>query len=160
MTTSLWWFFLFPKRNLFPISASTEKQLPMKKSIITLGLISLFILSTAMQCDDDDVSESCENTAEHLLGLKMNIESLASASVCSEDFECRYIAFGSKPCGGPWEYLIYSTSIDTLALTNLVTEYNQLQANYNVTCNMVSNCMAAIPPIGFECVNNQCVPIF
>lgn len=132
----------------------------MKKSIITLGLMSLFISLTAMQCDDDDVSASCENSVENLLALKANIENLASASVCGDDFECRYIAFGSKPCGGPWEYLIYTTSIDTLELTTLVNEYNQLEADYNVNCDAVSDCMAAIPPTGFECVNNQCVPIF
>ena len=132
----------------------------MKKSIITLGLMSLFILLTAMQCDDDDVSASCENSVENLLVLKANIETLASVSVCSDGFECRYIAFGSKPCGGPWEYLIYTTSIDTLELTTLVNDYNLLEANHNVNCDAVSDCMAAIPPTGFECVDNQCVPIF
>ena len=132
----------------------------MKKSIITLGLFSLFILFTAMQCDDDDVSVSCQNSLVNLLVLKANIESLANASVCGEEFECRYIAFGSKPCGGPWEYLIYTTSIDTDELTTLVEEYNQLEANYNVNCDAVSDCMAAIPATGFECVYNQCVPIF
>ena len=132
----------------------------MKKSIITLGLMSLFISLTAMQCDDDDVSAYCENSVENLLILKANIGALASASVCSDEFECRYIAFGSKPCGGPWEYLIYTTSIDTEELTSLVNEYNQLEADYNVNCDAVSDCMAAIPPTGFECVDSECVPVF
>ena len=84
----------------------------MKKSIITLGFMSLFISLTAMQCDDDDIVMTCEDSVQNLSVLKSHIETLANASVCGDDFECRYIAFGSKPCGGPWEYLIYTTSID------------------------------------------------
>lgn len=123
--------------------------------------MSLFVLTTAMQCDDDDLSTyDCEGNTAYLAELKSSIESMASASICSEEFECRYVAFGSKPCGGPWEYLIYTTSIDTLALTSLVMEYNQFEAHYNINCNPISDCSTPIPPIGFECENNQCIPIF
>ena len=52
-------------------------------------------------------------------------------SVCGEEYECRYIGVGSKPCGGPWEFLFYTTSIDTLELQSLVAAYNALEADYN-----------------------------
>lgn len=132
----------------------------MKKTIFILGCMSLFFLTMAMQCDDDDISVSCEDTLLELLEFRSTIENLASDSVCGGDFECRYIAFGSKPCGGPWDFLVYSTSIDTLTLTSLVMEYNQLEANYNLNCNTVSDCSIPQPPTGFDCENNQCVPIF
>lgn len=132
----------------------------MKKSFSLLSLMSLFMLLTAMQCDDDDMSYNCEDSVAYLTELKSNIETLAEESICSDEFECRYIAFGSKPCGGPWEYLIYTTSIDTLALTSLVIEYNQLEASYNLNCNAVSDCSTPIPPIDFGCENNVCIPIY
>lgn len=113
-----------------------------------------------MQCDDDDIYYNCEDNVLNLAELKSNIEMMADESICDDTFQCRYIAFGSKPCGGPWEYLIYSTSIDTLTLTSLVMEYNQLEANYNLNCGAVSDCSTPIPPIGFECQDNQCIPIF
>lgn len=132
----------------------------MKKTLCTILIMSLFILLTAMQCDADDELINCEDTQMELFNFKSNIQALANTSVCGDAFECRFIALGSKPCGGPWEYLIYTTSIDTLSLTSLVMEYNQLEANYNLNCNAVSDCAVAQPPVGFDCVNNQCIPIF
>lgn len=132
----------------------------MKKTIALLSFMSLFFLITAMKCDKDDLENSCEERGAYLQQLKSDIETLANTSVCGEAFSCRYIGFGSKPCGGPWEFLVYSTSIDTLALTSLVMEYNQLEANYNINCNMASDCSTPQPPIGFDCLDNQCIPIF
>ena len=132
----------------------------MKKTLALFGFMSLFMLMTAMQCDKDDLENSCEDRSAYLLLLKNDIETLAGTSECGADFECRYVAFGSKPCGGPWEYLIYSTSIDTLTLTSLVMEYNQLEANYNLNCEVFSDCSTPIPPIGFDCDNNHCIPIY
>jgi hypothetical protein len=133
----------------------------MKRTLFNLGLMSLFLLTTAMQCDDDEFyPTNCDEQIQNLLLLKTNIAAIANASICNEEFECRYIAFGSKPCGGPWEFLIYTTSIDTLTLTSLVEAYNQLESEYNINCNAISDCSAPQPPTGFECENNQCIPIF
>lgn len=132
----------------------------MKKIILSLGLMSLFMLFTAMSCDDDDNPTTCLDILQNLQSQKEIVETLAATSVCNENFECRYIAFGSKACGGPKTYLIYTTSIDTLALASLVQDYNQLESEYNVTCNQISDCTAPQPPIGFDCDNNQCIPVF
>jgi hypothetical protein len=132
----------------------------MKKTILITGFMCLFIVTTAMQCDDDTFTYDCEENIAYLEEYKLTIESMAAASICNENFECRYIAFGSKPCGGPWEFLVYSTSIDTLALTNAVADYNQMEANYNINCGAISDCSAPIPPVDFTCENNQCIPIF
>lgn len=132
----------------------------MKKSIVLLGLMSLFMLTTAMQCDEDDSPVNCGQTVQVLAEYKASIQSLAAESVCNDDFECRFIAFGSKPCGGPWEFLIYSTSIDTFQLMTFVADYNQLEANYNLLCNAVSDCSTPQPPTGFGCENNLCIPTF
>lgn len=132
----------------------------MKKTVYSMGLLLFFVLTTAMQCDEDDSPVSCAQTLQYLQDYKATIESIAAASVCDGDFECRYIAFGSKPCGGPWEFLVYSTSIDTLELMNLVSDYNILENNYNLDCGAISDCSTPQPPIGFECENNRCIPVF
>ena len=134
----------------------------MKKILLIFGLMSLFVLVTAMSCDDDDdvSSVNCEQRLQSLADLKLTIQTMANTSICSEEFECRYIPFGSKPCGGPWGFLVYSTSVDTLALTSLVEEYNLLETDYNNNCNAISDCSVPQPPIGFECENNQCIPIY
>ncbi len=97
---------------------------------------------------------------QDLQDLGITIENQASSSVCSDVFECRYIPFGSKACGGPCPYLVYSTSIDTLELQTLVTNYNERENNYNSTRGAVSNCSVPIPPTKFTCEDNQCIPVF
>ena len=95
-----------------------------------------------------------------MIALKIEIESLANASVCNESTECKFIAFGSKPCGGPWSYLIYSTSIDTNKLEVMVEDYNQKEADYNQKYGVGSDCSVALPPTSITCENNTCVAVF
>ncbi|HUH28329.1 hypothetical protein [Gelidibacter sp.] len=131
----------------------------MKKSAFVLKLSVLFLLLTANKCDDPENS-SCEDYVSQLDGLRVKIENLANTSVCKENFECRYMAFGSKPCGGPWNYLVYSTSIDTLELHSLVNAYNKMEQELNVACERVSDCMMVNPPQRLECKNNKCIAIY
>ena len=69
---------------------------------------------------------------------------------------CREIAFGSKPCGGPWKYLAYSTaSTDSVALKAKVDRYNRWEREINERDGGVSDCMFVGPP-GVELVGGQC----
>lgn len=122
-----------------------------------LVVLSLFFISCTLP-DDDPVT--CEEMIQELEQLKITIEDYAATSVCGEGFECNYIAFGSKPCGGPWEYLIYTTSIDTEQLIIMVNDYNELENNYNELCGAISDCTIPNEPIGFTCEENQCIPVF
>ncbi len=131
----------------------------MKKSTLFFIIISSILLLMATTCEDD-IMLTCEDRLDSLNELELEIENLVNGSECGENFECRYIAFGSKPCGGPWSYLIYSTSIDTLKLERLVDRYNANEDIYNFECNVVSDCSIPNPPIDFECENNKCIPIF
>lgn len=128
----------------------------MKNLLLTLLVICLLCMS--FQCDSDR-NESCEDRLEHLNTSKAEILNLVNESVCGDNFECRYIAFGSKPCGGPWSYLVYSTSIDTLQLMNMVEVYNLNEQNYNVKCEQFSDCAFTLPPTELNCVNNKCVQV-
>lgn len=112
----------------------------------------------AFKCEDnDDTPPTQESELAELNTLKSKIENLVGTSTCNESSECKYLAFGSKPCGGPWEYLIYSTSIDTDELENLVDDYNQKEEAYNIKWGVASDCAFAIPPSSVNCENNTCV---
>lgn len=112
----------------------------------------------AFQCEDDlQAAQKEEQTT--LLALKTEIETIANSSVCSESTECQYIAFGSKPCGGPWSYIIYSSSIDTNTLETLVTSYNEKEHDFNIKYGIVSTCDFVSPPSSVECENNICVAV-
>ena len=131
----------------------------MKTSLITAILLLVCLSFTAFQCDDD-APLTQEQELARLQDLKSEIETLASTSVCNETTECKFIAFGSKPCGGPWSYLIYSTSIDVEALEAMVQDYNAKEQSYNQSWNVVSDCALAQQPSSVTCENNTCVAVF
>lgn len=109
---------------------------------------------------DDSNTATYESELSELNLLKDQIEALASTSACNESSDCEFIAFGSKPCGGPWSYLVYSTSIDTDQLENLIEDYNQKETVFNLKWDVVSDCSLAIPPTSINCENNICIPVY
>ena len=75
---------------------------------------------------------------------------------CSGEEDCRYIGVGSKPCGGPWMYLIYSApTVDIDYLESLVNahaifeDYMNMKYGYNSTCDVPT------PPV-LECHEGIC----
>jgi hypothetical protein len=98
--------------------------------------------------------------------IKNEIGTPPSASQVSQ---CKLIGFGSKPCGGPWSFLLYSTAnTDEARLKELVSEYNQLETKINKakqigsTCSVPSlpivglvggNCIATCKPNYYDCVD-------
>lgn len=129
----------------------------MKK--IFLPLLAICLLFMAFQCEED-ANLTKEQEQHELVALKQTIENLAETSVCNETTECKFIAFGSKACGGPKSYLIYSTSIDVEKLEMLVETYNQKDADFNRKYGVISDCSAVMPPTGLKCENNTCVAIY
>ncbi|MFH4963717.1 hypothetical protein V8G69_01830 [Gaetbulibacter sp. M235] len=129
----------------------------MKKIFLTLFTISLLFM--LFQCEDDSKLTK-EQELQELVTLKQTINDLASQSVCNENTECKFIAFGSKPCGGPWSYLVYSTSIDENKLEKLVEQYNQKEAAFNIKYTIFSDCSYVNPPSSTKCENNTCIPVY
>ena len=123
-------------------------------------LTSLFLFTAAL-CEslDDGIPFTCEDELRSLTELKLIIEQLVNESVCNETTECRTIAFGSKPCGGPWSYLVYSTSIDTIQLQEMVEDYNAIEADYNTRCGGASDCMFVTEPTELDCVDGKCIVV-
>ena len=92
--------------------------------------------------------------------LKIEIKNLAQTSVCSEEFSCYSVGVGSKPCGGFWEYLIYSNSIDIDSFLVKIETLNELEKTYNEKHMIQSDCFIAMPPSSVECVDGKCVGTF
>ncbi|MGH7823170.1 MAG: hypothetical protein ACREQ9_25710 [Candidatus Binatia bacterium] len=71
--------------------------------------------------------------------------------------QCRAIAFGDKPCGGPWRYLVYSTvATDVVRLEKLVADYNALDERRNREEGIASDCAFVGPP-RLALVDGRCV---
>lgn len=129
----------------------------MKKLLPLVFMICLSFM--AFQCEDEVVS-TLETEQQALNASKKAIQDLAATSICNSTFTCKFIALGSKPCGGPWSYLVYSTSIDTEKLEKMVEAYNKKEADFNEKWGSVSDCMFVSPPSSVNCENNTCIAIY
>jgi hypothetical protein len=78
---------------------------------------------------------------------------------CTESSQCSYIAYGSKACGGPQGYLVFSSEIDTEKLKDLVNKYTIAEAAYNKQNGIVSDCSVISPPQTIDCLDGDCVKI-
>ena len=76
---------------------------------------------------------------------------------CQQDSDCHAVGFGSKPCGGPSEALIYSTQgLDEEAFLQQVEEFNRQEEEYNRRNEIVSDCMYVPLPDSLVCNLGQC----
>ncbi|GAA3631625.1 hypothetical protein [Flavivirga jejuensis] len=133
----------------------------MKLYLKPILVFTCFILLVAPGCtSSDNDTPTYESELSELSLLKAEIETLASTSVCNETSECKFIALGSKPCGGPWTYLTYTTSINVEQLQAIVKEYNQKEAVFNTKWDIPSDCALTLQPTSINCENNDCVLMY
>lgn len=108
-------------------------------------------------CESLDAGGTQVSERKLLQTKKQQIIDFINADSCFTDTECRFIAFGSKPCGGAWEYLLYPASIDTTKLIIMIAEYNAAENAYNKKWGVMSDCSVPAPPDSVRCVHGKCV---
>ena len=97
-----------------------------------------------------------QNDSERLKELGRIIEQEIHTPAANEPSQCKLIAFGSKPCGGPARYLVYSTAkTNETRLKQLVEEFNQLAKKINEERKIFSDCMFVSEP-KVELVDGVC----
>ena len=83
-----------------------------------------------------------------LAEMRRKIDALVGNAAGASIEDCRYAGLGSKPCGGPWEYAIYSaSSTDSTALAEWLTAYNAFEAEMNERYGYISDCSLINEPI-------------
>ena len=120
---------------------------------------TIAIMAIVFSCSNSSAISQEEDRNE-LDQLQTEIELLISKGKCTKNAECDFIAFGSKPCGGPWGYLVYPTTIDVDLLKIKVADYNQKETAYNKKWGIASDCMMVAPPTGAECIDGICTAIY
>ncbi|MEN3159230.1 hypothetical protein ABC502_12680 [Alkalimonas sp. NCh-2] len=70
--------------------------------------------------------------------------------------QCRVIGFGHKPCGGPAEYIAYSTKgVNETVLQQRIASYNKAAEAENMRLGRMSDC-AIVPEPAVSLVDGQC----
>lgn len=96
-------------------------------------------------------------TLEDLEALRAQVKYIIGVPQASDPSQCRVVPFGAKPCGGPAQYLIYSTEVtDPNEIEPLITRYNEWSDIYNQREGLMSDC-AIVPPISATVVDGVCV---
>ena len=121
-------------------------------------ILVLSILLQSFQCTDSNESSDLITSAQ-LEAKNQEIQNYINSFSCSESVGCGYIAFGSKPCGGPKTYLIFSNSVNLVHLQEMVKKYNEMDKMHNIQTNAISDCMVVAPPTEVKCVNGVCTII-
>ena len=121
-----------------------------------LKLFAIVLLFQSFQCDDDDNQTDQSFDLVSLQQERQTILDYIATFTCDENATCSSIAFGSKACGGPQEFLVFPSTINLEYLTEQVNNYNALENSYNLTYNIVSDCMAVSPPENIDCINGIC----
>ena len=125
-------------------------------------LIPIIILMTCFgglaACNDEDPFDEAADRAR-LDKIEAEIDGLIGEAPCSDAKDCRVIAFGDKPCGGPWSFKVYSVStVDSVGLADLVAGYNKFNKTLNARYGWMSDCMVVMPP-EVDCVEGRCVVV-
>ena len=127
------------------------------KKILTL--FAIVLLFQSFQCEDDLDQPGQSFDLATLQQERQDILDYISTFSCNENASCSSIAFGSKACGGPQEFLVFPSSVDLEYLTEQVNNYNSMENSYNLTYNIVSDCMAVMPPENIGCIDGVCTII-
>ena len=97
-----------------------------------------------------------ESDSQRLRELRTSIDNEIGTPTANETTQCKLIAFGSKPCGGPASYLVYSAArTDEAKLKELVDEFNQLSRKINQELKIMSDCMFVTEPV-VEVIGGMC----
>lgn len=120
-----------------------------------LKFLVILLMLQSFQCSD---SEEKKNTItlKQLEQKRQEIVNYINSFTCSETIGCNYIAFGSKPCGGPRMFLVFPNSIDLTLLNDMVINYNEMDRLHNIQTSAISDCAVPLPPSEIKCINGVC----
>ena len=110
---------------------------------------------------EQETGEGDQRTEEgdraKLVEMRGEIDALVGDAVGASIADCRYAGLGAKPCGGPWEYIVYSvSSTDSTALADQLAAYDAFEAEMNERYGYVSDCsVPAIPVLAFK--DGRCI---
>lgn len=119
-------------------------------------LLLLTILGIVYACEKSEAGSGREADKQKLAEMRQEILDRIDAILCENEEDWRPQALGSKPCGGPQEYIPYPEAADESGeLLDLIEEYTRLEKEYNERYGGASDCMFVTSPEGVRCVDGK-----
>jgi len=110
---------------------------------------SEFLKNDDSQLLRDEESKNLEKMHAEIIALSDN------SKTCTNSNDWDFVAVGSKTCGGPEEYIIYSVKIDTTDFLSKIKTYNAKLQEFNTKWEINSICDVVPEPEGVDCVNGK-----
>jgi hypothetical protein len=133
----------------------------MKKTLI-LGAFVLSLTGCAtVPANKDSLTTQLDGPLAQLQldtrQLQLRLERLTENKECQQDNQCKVIGVGARPCGGPDQFLTYSTQhTDEKMLSYTNERYQKLKKQQNEKLGLMSTCQMLMPPQS-ACVAQKCV---
>jgi hypothetical protein len=122
---------------------------PMIRAVVGVGLL---VAMTSAVCAEERAVVDVR-----MAKLRADVTALVGTAKCANLVNCRILALGIDPCGGPAEYVAYSwLSTEKAALETKVAEYNFALEDAQKAGTAVGACTALPEPVA-ACVNSRCV---
>lgn len=131
------------------------------KKTLTLSLLVLSLTGCAtVPADKDNLATQLDGPLAQLQldtrQLQLRLERLTENKECQQDSQCKVIGVGARPCGGPDQYLLYSTlHTDEKMLSYTNDRYQKLKKQQNEKLGLMSTCQMLMPPVS-ACIENKC----
>ena len=125
--------------------------------LVMVGVLgSCSMTGEQLAYDELDSTDEDADKRVVLSQLHYEIETTGMGATCSSDIECRTIAVGHRPCGGPEFYHAYAVSTTNLTdLMRMVTRYNKMQNELKISGKEATECYVIQDP-GARCDNEHC----
>lgn len=95
-------------------------------------------------------------TAGSLNEKKSELQAFIANKECDTSNQCQVIAVGSRACGGPSQYAIYSNkAVDSDKVQTLAAKITVAEKVFNEKNKMMSICQHLEEPAA-QCINNTC----
>jgi hypothetical protein len=119
---------------------------PAPRFLLLLAALAGACAPAPPQAPPDDDRPQADYEAE-LARLSDEIDAAIGEARADTLAQCRILEVGVKPCGGPWEYRVFSlTDGDPEEVLRLTAIYNARNAEMNERFGLVSTCEFVGPP--------------
>ncbi len=89
--------------------------------------------------------------------LYQRLQKLTADKSCQQDQDCKVLGIGSKACGGPEQFIVYSETVTDGKMLAITSErYAKLKNEQQSRLGMMSNCQQLATPIA-SCQVKKCV---
>lgn len=133
-----------PKQELQKLKENTQLQENTKKNVVAEKIPKADLKNVSI----DDIKAA-----------KTELNTLIADKQCDTSTQCRVNAVGSRACGGPSSFVVYSTNTASEGqVTALSDKITKLESSYNSQKEIMSICQHLTTP-STQCVENKCVKI-